>query len=359
MTPLKRAEILALPLALALPPALFRPLLRVPARIDGQALDDHTRWFLTLLKLDRTDRTRSSPASQRAEIDAAERTWSRPPTGVDIRDTELDLPGRRLRLRWYRPPGAGPGPGLLYLHGGGWVTGTLEGYDGLCARLAVEGGGVVASLDYRLAPEHPFPAALDDVRAAWAWFRAHAAENGLDPSRLAVGGDSAGGNLGAVLCNLLPAEAAPALQLLLYPATDLAAEAPSRARYAEGYYLSNPHVRWFADRYLDGTGVGREDPRVSPLRAPTLGRVPALVVVAGLDPLADEGRAYAARLLGEGVPVEVLEVPGMVHGFVGLDRVLPAADAAVGELCRRLRCRWAPGSARPSAPGLSPSERAS
>lgn len=354
MNPLKWAEIRALPAVLSLPPALFRPLLRVPADIDGQALDEQTRWFLTLLKLDRTDRTRSSPASQREEIDLAERTWSRPPVGVEIRDTELPLPGRRLRLRWYRPAGAGPSPGLLYLHGGGWVTGTLEGYDGLCARLAAEGGCVVASLAYRLAPEHPFPAPLDDVREAWHWFRDHAAANGLDPTRLGVGGDSAGGNLSAVLCNLTPAEAAPAIQLLLYPATDLAAEAPSRRRYAEGYYLSTPHVHWFADRYLDGTGVGREDPRVSPLRAPHLGRVPAVVVVAGLDPLADEGRAYGARLVEEGVPVELVEVPGMVHGFVGLDRVLPAADAAVGELCRRLRRRWAPGSARPSAPNPPP-----
>lgn len=322
-----------------LPAPLIGVLARVPDAVHGQPVEVYTRWFLTLLELDTTDRGTLSPDEQRDEIDHAEEAFASVPRAVAIRWVDIPLAERTLRLRVYTPGGpavAGPRPGLLYLHGGGWVTGRPEGYDPLCSRLAEDAGCVVVSLEYRLAPEHPFPAAVDDVMDTWRWLRARAATLGIDPARIAVGGDSAGGNLSAVLCNVLPASEAPVLQVLIYPGTDMAGRAPSRDRYAEGYYLTDVLIRWFIDRYVPDVAQ-RSDPKVSPLRSPALGNVPALLVIAGLDPLSDEGRAYGARLTEAGVPVDTLEVPGMIHGFVSLDRILPVADAAVTELCRRVR----------------------
>ena len=326
-------RIRALVLALRLPDAVIRPLVRVPGRIDGQPLDLRTRWFLTLLQVDRVAHHTLPVAQQRAEIDLVERSTAAPVRPVRITPSSLPLPGRELGLRVYTPPEVRVRPGLLYLHGGGWVTGCAEGYDALCARLALDADCVVLSLDYRLAPEHPWPAAIDDAEQAFVAIRSAAETWGVDPDRLAVGGDSAGGNLAAIVANQLGSAAVGAL--LLYPGVDLGGEAPSMTLFAEGFFLTRAHIRWFEDQYVPRTH--REDPRVSPLHAAVLGRVPTVVVTAGLDPLRDAGRAYAARLAAEGVPVDLLEVPGLVHGFLTLDGVLPAADAANAAVAERLR----------------------
>lgn len=340
MSTLALLRVQAAALAMRAPAFARSALTFVPPTIDGQPLAPETRWFLTLLKLERSDRRNADPVDVRLEIDAAEHAFARPPRDVEIGWLDVPLPGRTLRLRTYRPRAAEgadrPLPVLLYLHGGGWVTGTPEGYDSLCSRLAEDAGCLVLSLEYRLAPEHPFPAAPDDVRDTWRWLRGQAGALRFDAARMAVGGDSAGGNLSIVLCNELPAEEAPILQVLLYPGTNMAEAAPSRTRFASGYYLSTELVDWFERHYVPDPAQ-RRNPRVSPLLAPTLGRVPALLVIAGLDPLCDEGRAYGERLRAAGVAVETYEVPGMVHGFVSLDAILPAADDAVTELCRRVK----------------------
>lgn len=343
MSPITRLQVAATVAAMSLPDGVVRRLVAFPEEIHGQSLDLRTRWFLTLLRLDHVERHTRSVQDQRADFEYADLRFGTEATGVDITPLEVPLDGRTLQARLYRPrKSAGsdevPPPAMLYLHGGGFATGSPHGYDGLCSRLVVEAGCVVISLDYRLAPEHPFPAAVDDVIDTFRWLRAHAGELGLNPDRIAVGGDSAGGTLSAVLCNSLADHELPALQLLIYPGTDIVPDTASRAHFARGFYMSMAHVRWFYDTYTPNH-ADRIDPRASPMRAAKLGRVPAIVVIAGLDTLADEGRAYANRLANEGVSVETFEVPGMVHGFVSLDRILPSASVAVSEMCRRVQHR--------------------
>lgn len=320
------------------PDALVRRLVRVPDTLDGQPLAMHTRLFLTLLKLDTVEHHRLPVATQRAEIELAERAFASPVRDVELGWLEAPLGGRSLRVRTYAPHGAGTSGALLYIHGGGFVTGSAQAYDSFCSRVAEAAACRVFSVEYRLAPEHPFPAAVNDILDTYRWLRARAAALQFDPGRLAVGGDSAGGNLSTVLCNLLDPDELPAFQLLLYPGTDMVHQAPSHARYARGYYLTGAHVRWFYETYAPDPAQ-REDPRASPLHALEFGRVPALLVLAGLDPLVDEGRAYGERLLAAGIAVELLEVQGMVHGFVSLDGILPAADAAVARICASVRAR--------------------
>lgn len=328
MSAADRLRIQALAAAMTTTPdALARRLVRVPEVIDGQVLDLRTRLFLTYLKLDHVEHHRLPVERQREEIDLAERTFAPPPEPTTRDWLEVPLPGRTLRFRRIVPDGA-PRRALLYVHGGGFVTGTADAYDAFLSRLARRCDTQVVSLEYRLAPEHRFPAAVEDVADAWRWLRAHAAGLGLESATLAIGGDSAGGNLSAVICNTLPEGERPAFQLLLYPGTDMVTERPSRLRYAQSYYMSNDHVRWFYETYAP-TEAERADPRASPLRAPELAPVPAVLVLAGLDTLVDEGRAYGERLAAAGVPLEVVDVPGMTHGFVNLHGILPAAERAV------------------------------
>ncbi|GDX79322.1 alpha/beta hydrolase [Deltaproteobacteria bacterium] len=342
MSPITRFQVAATVAAMSLPDALVRALVAFPEEIHGQPLDLRTRWFLTLLRLDHVERHTRTVQQQREDFEYADLRFASEPSGVDITAIEVPLAGRTLAARAYRPraagPAAPPSPAMLYLHGGGFATGSPLGYDGLCSRLVREGGCVVVSLDYRLAPEHPFPAAVDDAVDTFRWLRAQANALGLDASRLAIGGDSAGGTLSAVVCNTLDANECPALQLLIYPGTDIVPDTASRARYARGFYMSMAHVRWFYDTYTPNH-LDRLDPRASPMRAPEVGRVPAIVVIAGLDTLADEGRAYANRLANAGVDVDTYEVSGLPHGFVSLDRILPSASLAVSEMCRRVRHR--------------------
>src|SRR3954452_22208367 len=224
-----------------------------------------------------------------------------------------------LSARLYVPHGAEtPGPLLVYFHGGGWVEGSAATHDPSCRLLAHLAGVRVLSVDYRLAPEHPFPAAADDALAAYRDARARAAELGADPRRVAVGGDSAGGNLAAVVALDLRGEPeAPAFQLLIYPGLDMTRKHPSRLRFGEGFILTEESMTWYEDQYVPDRSR-RADPRVSPLVAPEVAALPpAYIATALADPLRDEGEAYAERLRAAGVTVALHRHP-QVHGFFNL-----------------------------------------
>jgi acetyl esterase len=256
-----------------------------------------------------------------------------------VEDRRVPVDGAEIPVRIYRPDGPMPLPVLIYFHGGGWVIGNIGTHDVLCRELANAAGCVVVSVDYRLAPEHRFPTAAEDCFAATRWVAAHAAGFGGDPGRVAVGGDSAGGNLSAVVAQLARDRGGPALafQLLIYPATDAGCDTPSHRENAHGYLLDAEGLRWFYGHYLAGP-ADRDDPRCSPLRARDFrGLPPALVVTAEYDPLRDEGEAYADRLRAAGVPVTLTRYPGMIHGFFAMGSVLAAGKQAVDEAARALR----------------------
>jgi len=262
---------------------------------------------------------------------------------AEVKDLVIPGPAVEIPARIYRP-GDGTLPGLVWFHGGGWVLGSLESTDPLCRSLAAQAGCLVISVDYRLAPEHRFPAAVEDAYAATRWVAEHGPELGLDPTRLAVGGDSAGGNLAAVVA-LQAREAGPRLsyQLLVYPATDLRGWYPS---YEEnwGYFLTERDMRWFEGNYLNADSE-KDDPRVSPLHASShVGLPPALIVTAEYDPLRDQGEAYGEKLRADGVPVEVRRYQGMIHAFLGMP--VDRAKTALQEIATALRTALAspPGS---------------
>jgi acetyl esterase len=264
-----------------------------------------------------------------------------PPEIGSVRNLHADGPQGQIPLRVYRPAGdtSMPLPVYVYFHGGGWVIGDLETHDVICRQLTAASGACVVSVDYRLAPEHKFPAAADDAWAATKWIVAHAAELGIDATRLAVGGDSAGGNLAAVVALMAREAGGPAiaLQVLLYPVTDLGAESTSYGAFADGYMLTRESMRWFRAHYLGAPGDG-QDWRASPIRAKSLaGLPPALIVTAGFDPLRDEGEAYAARLRDAGVMVDYVCFGGMIHGFAGMGKVLGTAHRAIALIGGALR----------------------
>src|SRR5262245_31087427 len=265
-----------------------------------------------------------------------------PPEIGSVRNLTADGPHGPIPLRVYRPagvPDAMPLPALVFFHGGGWVIGDLDTHDVLGRQLTAGSGASVVSVDYRLAPEHKFPAAVDDAWAATRWVAAHAGELGLDGSRLAVGGDSAGGNLATVVALLAREAGGPrlALQVLIYPVTEVGAETASYRDFAQGYLLTRSGMRWFAAQYLDRPDQ-MTDWRVSPLRAPSLASLPpALIVTAGFDPLRDEGQAYARRLREAGVRVDSIDYGGMIHGFVPMGRLLDTATHAVTLITGALR----------------------
>jgi len=249
---------------------------------------------------------------------------------------ELDADGVPCRL--YRPLGSAPGdvlPVVVWIHGGGWVIGSVESYDRGCRLLANGSGAAVVSVDYRLAPEHPFPAAVDDCWIALRWVAAHGAELGVDPTRLAVAGDSAGGNLSAVLTQLARDAGGPPIrfQVLVYPAVDAAMRFVSIEENGTGLLLTRNDLVWFYGHYTAGTGVLVDDPRLSPLRAVSLAGLPAaFVLTAEYDPLRDEGEAYGAALEAAGVPATVRRYDGMVHGFFGFFGQVDVADRAQADV---------------------------
>jgi acetyl esterase len=255
-----------------------------------------------------------------------------------IDNRSLPGPNGPLALRLYRPAVQGPLPVTLYFHGGGFVACGLDTHDNICRTLAARAGTLVVSVDYALAPEAPFPAAVEDALFALDWLDNNAAAIGGDATRIAVAGDSAGGNLAAVLAQLSRRNG-PRLrhQLLLYPVTDCADESASYAEFASGYMLRAEEMRWYRRQYLPDARSAL-DPRASPLRQADLaGLAPATVITAECDPLRDEGEAYAAKLSAAGVAVEARRWPGQIHGFASMLGVIDAADAALSYGARRLR----------------------
>jgi acetyl esterase len=313
--------------------------------VDGQALD---RQVQLLLRLEERLQLPALGAGPVDEIRANFRRTSTLLVAAPPRHARRDLEVRgargALRARLYGPP-AGPAgsagvlPGLVYFHGGGWVVGDLETHDAVCAALAVEAGCRVVAVDYRRAPEHPFPAPHED---AWAAFRdvvARAAELGLDPARVGVAGDSAGGNLAAGVSRVARDAGGPAprVQALVYASLDQTRDTASTERFASGFLLSRDDIRWYRARCFP-RDEDRADLRASPLLAPDLvGLAPAIVVTAGFDPLRDEAHAYAARLREAGVPVVERCERSLVHGFLNLTGAIGAADLAARALARDLR----------------------
>jgi acetyl esterase len=297
------------------------------------------------------DQFASAPALDIASLPAvAVRAWfdemSQPRTLEpvhDVQDLAVPGPGGALPVRLYRPAAGGALPTIAYFHGGGFVIGSLDTHDGTCRALANASGCAVLSVGYRLAPEHRFPAAPEDCWAALAWIAEKGGPLGLDPERLAVAGDSAGGNLAATAA-LLARERGPALryQLLVYPVTDHSFETPSYRENGEGYFLSAAMMRWFWAQYLEDAAQGA-DPLASPLRAADLsGLPPALVLTAEYDPLRDEGEAYAARLRAAGVPTELRRTPGQIHGFFSMFDVMDDGRAALDGAAAALRTALRP-----------------
>ncbi|WKN47843.1 alpha/beta hydrolase [Nocardioides sp. Arc9.136] len=268
---------------------------------------------------------------------------------VDLRDPasvpavdvveEITVPGgdSERPARVYRPrAGADTLPTVAFFHGGGFVIGDLDTHDLTCRTIATLSDAVVVSVDYRLAPEHPFPAGVDDALAAARWVSDSLADLGGD-DRMAVAGDSAGGNLSAVVAQAFRDEDRPlAGQLLVYPVTDMGGSYPSHTDNAEGYFLDQRTMEWFGAQYV-GTAGDLSDPRLSPLNGRLDGLAPAVVVTAEFDPLRDDGNAYARALADAGVPVENRTFPGLIHGFVDMGRHSAAAQAAVEETCALFR----------------------
>lgn len=257
-----------------------------------------------------------------------------------VEDLQIPGPGGAMRLRIYTPEGGRPRPALVYFHGGGWVVCNLDTHDEVCRAIARQSGAVVVSADYRLAPEHKFPAPLEDVCAAALWVAANAERLGIDARRIAVGGDSAGGTLAAVVALRCRDEGGPALalQVLVYPVTNLAAfDTASYREFAEGYHLSRAQMEWFRGHYL-ARPEDAAHPHASPLLAPDLGGLPpALVITAECDPLRDEGEAYAERLVAAGVPVTLTRYPGTIHPFFSLAGVLPEGREAIAQVATAVR----------------------
>jgi acetyl esterase len=311
----------------ALPPPAARLLAGRPVVIDGQRLDPEMQLGLRLVSLSERDGPQS-PAAARVQIARSARRVALPlPIGA-VEELRVD----NMRARLYRPRGATGGL-LVFFHGGGFVVGDLDTHDVPCRFLAERSGASVLSVDYRLAPEHRFPAAVDDALAAFAWAREHAASLGLDPAPVAVGGDSAGGALATVVARL----ADPAFQLLIYPAADWNAQTYSRRRFAEGFLLTAEDIAFYREHYLPDDAAAL-DPRASPLLADDLaGSAPAYIATAGFDPLRDEAEEYARKLAAAGVPVALRRHEGLVHGFVNAVAISRAAGLATAEMAGALR----------------------
>jgi acetyl esterase len=276
----------------------------------------------------------------RTQYEARIALMAAPAEIAGLREHTIDGPGGPLRTRLYTPRGTGPFPLLVFFHGSGFVLCSLDTHDGMCRNLCAGAACVVASVDYRLAPEHKFPAGIDDCLHATRWAAAHAAELGANAKHIAVGGDSAGGDMAAVTALRVRDEGDPVLcgQLLLYPVTDYHTPGtPSYQENAEGYGLTRDTMKWFWDHYLSDATEGAH-PHASPLPATDLsGLPPALVITAEYDPLRDEGELYAEKLRAAGVPIALTRYDGVNHGFMFWVGVVDKAGAAMNEACEWLR----------------------
>ena len=259
-----------------------------------------------------------------------------------VEDLRIPGPAGEIPARAYAPrAGQTPLPIVAYFHGGGWVQGDLETHHGLCARLAKHADVLVVAVDYRLAPEHKFPAAVEDCLAAYRWLRAHGREIAGDATRVAVAGDSAGGNLSAVVSQLAAQNGGPVptCQVLIYPSVDFSLETQSHRELADGHVIPRDRITWYSEQYLRGE-ADKADLRASPLRAASLaGQPPAMIVTAGFDPLRDEGQAYAEKLRQAGVEVVYREYPGQIHAFVSLTKAIPQGMACTLEIAEYLKKR--------------------
>jgi acetyl esterase len=334
-----RIQYLAARALTALPPRLqVRLAGGAPIVVDDQRLHPELQLMLHLRERRGVpSMSASTPERARrlARREAIAYAGPRVPVGA-VTDLEVPTPDGRLAARHYASDErGGPHPLLVYFHGGGFVIGDLEVYDQACRTLCRHGGVHVLSVEYRLAPEHPFPAAVDDAAAAFDWAHAHAAELGADPDRVAIGGDSAGGNLAAVTAR--EAATRPYAQLLIYPAVDTADRVhPSHELFAEGFFLTQADREWFHGHYLGAESP--DDPRARPLGEHDLrGLPPALVVTAAFDPLRDEGEAYARAMRDAGVPVLERRFGGLIHGFINMTGVSRASRDATIEIAGALR----------------------
>jgi acetyl esterase len=283
------------------------------------------------------------------EIFVASRAILQPdpsPVG-EVRDLVATGPAGKIPLRLYRGKGtdtSSPQPALIYYHGGGWVLGNLESHDGVCRDIANVAQCTVISVDYRLAPEAKFPAAADDSIAAAQWIHDNAADLGIDRARLAVGGDSAGGNLSAVVALHARDNGGPKLklQVLIYPSADMSSVYPSYEEFAEQLPLTRTTMDWFVDLYLSSREKDAKDWRASPLHAKSLaGLPPAFIITAAMDPLRDEGEEFARALMKAGVPVEVKRFDGQIHGFLTMGRIIRDSQLAIADIATELRKAFA------------------
>jgi acetyl esterase len=326
--------------------ALAKTLPRVPRRLvrvaagrpkqnrRGTALDPHVQLLLRMSGPAGISFAKGEVQAARDNLRRSARLGGKP---YDRGVARRDLVVGGVAARAYTPPGAaGPLPLLVWLHGGGWVVGDLDTADATCGRAAVEMNAIIVSLDYRLAPEHPWPAGLEDALAAFRDVLARAGELGADPARIGIGGGSAGGNLSAIACRRLRDEGGPQphLQLLVYPSTDLRRNTDSFDEFAEGFLLTRAGVDWCLEKVQPDV----MSPDASPALAEDLsGLPPAVVVTAGFDPLRDEGEAYARALEAAGVPVVHVDAADQIHGFLSMDLLSPRADAAVDRLLQEAR----------------------
>lgn len=311
--------------------------------VDGNTLDTTLQLMLTLQGLAGGSGLVASNdlAAARAQLNKLSSGLS---TAISVGVHDLSVPGADgpLRARHYSPLDAtGNEPLLVFYHGGGFVVGDLESHDAPCRLICRDARVHVLSVEYRLAPEHPAPAGVSDAYAVFRWAVDHAAEFGADPARVAVGGDSAGGNLAAVVCQVARNEGGPmpVFQLLLYPVTDFhGPDTRSKTLFADGYFLTKPDMDWFEANYLNGAEIDASDPRVSPLIADDLsGLPPALVATAGFDPLRDEGDRYAERLAAAGVVVDHRRFGTLVHGFANFFPLGGGSTTAMAELVSAFR----------------------
>lgn len=299
--------------------------------VNGRTLDPEMQLLLRLQRFEGPAVESVAISKGRRHIVSSSRAVGGNPSIGAVTDRTIDGPGGPLTMRFYTPRGlTGPSPALVFFHGGGWIYGDLESHDALCRVLAEEAQVRVVAVDYRLGPEAPFPAGFDDAWAAWEWVSSNAQGLGIDASRIAVGGDSAGGNLAAIVAQHAVSDSgpSPAFQLLIYPATDFVERSASRATYAEGFFLTEAFMDLAEENYLVGD-EDRGDRRLSPLRHDVTGVAPAYVVTAGFDPLLDEGKAYADKMTAAGVPVEYVCEEGLIHAFANMVSFGSSAPKAV------------------------------
>ncbi len=309
------------------------------SRTEHGVLDYKTAIALQLRDLFSGEEALTAARLREEGASRARMLQGRPAPVAKVEEMTIPGPAGEIPIRVYWPEEDGPLPVVVYYHGGGWVIGDLDTSDSLCRLLANGASAVVVSVDYRLAPEHRFPAAVDDSYAALQWVSRNAASLNADPSRIAVGGSSAGGNLTAAVALMARDRGGPELayQVLIYPATNLfELKTESHQNFSDGYGLTREHIEFFRESYLPEVRE-RRNPYASPLLAESLeGLPPAIVITAGFDPLRDEGIAYAESLEAAGVSTVALDYPSMIHGFVTMDRLYSEAGEAIGEAAAAL-----------------------